>query len=160
MNLPPTAAVLEGNALAIEETLKAPIARVYDAWTLPTEMRVWIGPTEDALIDLQADLYVGGRILLEYASDKHLRNTVEGRYLEIVAQQSLVFSWCCVVERWDGTVKRSPESRVSVTFTAVGDYIKVCLVHEAISDAGREAVGQGWALTLTRMAKYLYEHTA
>ncbi len=92
MNLPPTAAVLEGNALAIEKILKAPIARVYDAWTLTTEMRAWIGPTEDALIDLQADLYVGGRILLEYASDEHLRNTVEGQYLEIVVQQSLVFS--------------------------------------------------------------------
>tara|TARA_R110002072_G_scaffold272272_3_gene432414 strand:+ start:1615 stop:2091 length:477 start_codon:yes stop_codon:yes gene_type:complete len=157
MNHPSTSAKLTDKPLVVEEVLKASIERVYNAWTRPEILRKWFGPTEAALVGLEVDLRIGGHIVFEFSSDEHVRNAVEGRYLEIEPLKRLTFSWCHVVETCDGRTNRSPESRVVITFEVDGPHTKIRLVHHGVSDAGRETVGEGWASTIERCAAYLAE---
>lgn len=142
-------------ALVIDRLFKVPVERVFDAWILPEELKKWFGPVEEELIDLEADVKVGGHLIFEFVSSEHPRNAIEGQYLDIVPNQRLVFSWSHVVERHDGTIERSPESRVTLTFAAQGSSTQMRLVHENVSPGGQETVDAGWTATLGRLGDYL-----
>jgi uncharacterized protein YndB with AHSA1/START domain len=138
--------------VVIEGIFKAPIARVYRAWTEPEEMMKWFGPSEEALLAVECDLRIGGRISFEYKTLENISSIIEGTYQTIDLNHKLVFSWSHIVTRPDGSQEATPPSKVTVIFEDLGFETKVRLTHENIvRQAGRDGVTQGWNATFQRL---------
>ena len=45
----------------VEGLFRAPVARVYRAWTDPAQLVAWFGPAPKAMVSAEADVRVGGR---------------------------------------------------------------------------------------------------
>jgi uncharacterized protein YndB with AHSA1/START domain len=51
----------EKTSLEIIRFIGAPSARIYDAWTDPTQLREWFGPENVRTRNITADVRVGGK---------------------------------------------------------------------------------------------------
>jgi len=140
-------ALHEDTRLVIRRSYRAPLARVWDAWTKPEEMRHWMGPADGVRpADVTSDLRRGGRyrIVMYPASGESHR--VSGEYREVVPQKKLVYTWA-----WESTPER--ESLVTVEFLPNGAGTDVVLTHERFFDRdARNRHGQGWGVCLDRLA--------
>ena len=142
----------------VEGLFAAPVDRLFRAWTDPDEIIEWFGRAPRCLVSAEIDLRVGGRwcFVLEETAEK--TSKLEGEYIEIEPDQSLVFSWSHVTAFADGRREATHASRVSVTFTPHGKSTRIDLRHEAIEkEDGRLGVGKGWTLSFTSLEK-LFVH--
>jgi uncharacterized protein YndB with AHSA1/START domain len=112
-------------ALVIRRTINASVARVFEAWTQPEQLRRWWGPRPVTCSAADVDLRVGG----------------EYRIGNLLPDGTVVYTW--EIERKG---KPSPErSRVTVRFEAHDDKTEVIVVHERIdTDETRADHEQGW----------------
>ena len=143
-------ALREDTRLVIRRTYGAPVARVWDAWTKPEEMKHWMGqadaPREP---DITAELRVGGRYRIVMYTAAGETHRVGGAYREIVPQRKLVYTWA-----WESTPER--ESLVTVEFHAKDGGTELLLTHERFFDRdARDRHGQGWGVCLDRLAGLL-----
>jgi uncharacterized protein YndB with AHSA1/START domain len=137
--------------LVVRRTVRATPERLFDAWTMPEQLRQWWGPPSVACIDAEVDLRVGGRyrIANQFPDGKVL--WISGEFEAIERPRRLVYTW-----------RLTPEGvefeRVSVTFVAHGHSTEVIVAHERISSpAMRDGHEQGWTGCLDGLAEYLDE---
>jgi uncharacterized protein YndB with AHSA1/START domain len=132
-------------SLTMVRRLKAPPARVWDAWTRPEVLALWFGPHHTRVEAAEADARPGGGFHIVLREDNGERHAVAGTYAEIETERRLVFSWA-----WVSTPERV--SRVTVAFRPITDGTEVTLTHDRFADeATATRHSRGWRESLERL---------
>ncbi len=155
MSLPFLSSTPGDEVVVVEGNFNASVERMYRAWTDSSELMKWFGPSKGAVVAVDIDLRVGGRVCFEFAATENKRSAVEGTYLEIDPNKKIVFTWLHILVRPDGEEKVTPQSKVTVTFTANGDRTHIRLCHEGIATQdGRDGVSHGWNGAMSQLQAY------
>ncbi len=136
--------------LTLTRQIKAPVEKVFAAWTNGTALKRWFGPSDDmTIVVADVDLRVGGRYRIVMQEKSGEQHRIGGIYREIVPNARLVFTWA-----WESTPER--ESLVTVELKAVDGGTRLTLTHEQFADEpARDRHAQGWAGTLDRLDRHL-----
>jgi uncharacterized protein YndB with AHSA1/START domain len=129
----------DDTTLVMRRTLKAPVTRVFRAWTDPALLRRWFMAGEDYTCTIaEADPRVGGRFRLAMRDPDGEEHCVTGEYRVVEPDRRLVFTWA-----WVSTPER--QSLVTIELTPNGDTTEMTLTHERFADkATRDRHGDGW----------------
>lgn len=140
--------------LRVERTFAAPIQAVFDAWTSVDVLRRWWPAGRDwETVAAEADVRVGGRLLLHIRTPAGEIYGGEGRYTQVRPPERLAFTW-----RWSVPAGR-PSQLVDVTFTDNADgTTTVVLLDFGITDRDLEDHGRGWELSLANLEALLRHH--
>ena len=135
-------------SLTLKRRLNAPPAKVYAAWTDPTQIKRWFGPTQVETLSAAADVRVDGRYRIVMRGSDGEEHDVSGVYREVVPNEKLVFTWA-----WRTTPER--ESLVTVTLKADGSGTILTLTHEQFFDEpARDRHQSGWTGALDKLEAY------
>jgi uncharacterized protein YndB with AHSA1/START domain len=137
-------------SLTLARRLKAKPEQVFAAWTDPEKIIQWFGPGHTLLDTVTADMdvRVGGHFRIRFKTDDHEQHEVGGKYLEILPNERLVFSWA-----WHSTPER--QSRVTVSLKPDGDVTLLTLTHDKFfDDAARDGHQRGWTGTLDKLERF------
>lgn len=77
------------NAIVLRRNFAAPLARLFDAWTLPRQISQWWDPAGKPLADCEVDLRVGGTF--RFVNQGRADHPFTGTYLEISPPNRIVF---------------------------------------------------------------------
>ena len=134
-------------SLTLARRLKAPAAKVFEAWTDPQKIVQWFGPAPTLVDTVKADMdvKVGGHFRISFKTDDGEYHEVGGKYLDVVPDQRLVFSWA-----WHSTPERV--SQVTVVLREEGDVTLLTLTHDKFfNEAARDGHTRGWTGTLDKL---------
>lgn len=129
----------EKPSLALRRRLNAAPAKVFAAWTQPTQLARWFGPGPTSVVEAEADPRVGGRFHVVFRTEDGETHDVSGVYREVKRDAKLVFTW-----RWISMPER--ESLVTVDIRPDGAGSVLTLTHEQFFDEPtRERHRVGWS---------------
>jgi len=138
-------------SITLVRRLKAPPARVFEAWTDPKLLGQWFGPHRTHVDQAEADVRVGGgfRIVIVEDADvragRGARHEACGTYRAIEPPCRLVFDWW-----WASTAERV--SLVTVTLRPVPEGTELTLLHERFADEATATRHiRGWTESLERL---------
>ncbi len=135
-------------SLTLVRRMKAPPARVWDAWIRPELMAQWFGPHHTRVEAAEADPRPGGAFRVVLREEGGERHEVAGEYTELQPESRLVFSWA-----WVSTPERV--SRVTVGFRPVPEGTEVTLTHDRFADeATATRHTRGWTESLERLVAF------
>jgi glutathione S-transferase len=128
--------------LVVRRTIKAPAARVFDAWTQPEQLRRWWGPRPVTCSAAELDVRVGGAYRIANQLPNGSVLWISGTFEVVERPHRLVYTW--EVER---EASSFPErSRVLVRFEPHAVGTEVIVVHERIdSEETRADHEKGWS---------------
>jgi uncharacterized protein YndB with AHSA1/START domain len=139
-------------SLTLQRRLNAAPAKVFRAWAEPAQILKWMHPSGNEMIHAEVDARVEGRFQLVMRGADGAEHAVSGRYLEVVPDAKLVFTWT-----WKSTPER--ESRVTVALRPdgpEGDRTLLTLTHEQfVDEETRDAHATGWTSVLDGLERYL-----
>lgn len=139
---------MEDLTLVVRRTIRAPAARLFDAWTRPEQLVQWWGPKGAHCPHAEVDLRVGGRYRIGNQFGDGAVIWICGHFEAIDRPRQLVYSWA--IEPAAGA------ERVTVSFDERDGVTEVVLVHERIADAAsRDQHAQGWDGCLDGLVEYL-----
>jgi uncharacterized protein YndB with AHSA1/START domain len=125
----------------VTRTVDAPRDDVFDAWTDPDQLPLWLCPAPGVVGEASFDPTVGGQYRIVMVFD-HGAYEVTGRYLVVDRPEKLVFTW-----RSDGVGGR--DTLVTVTLDPVGDppeQTEMTIVHERIpTTRAGHLLDTGWS---------------
>ena len=141
---------MSGNiSLILRRTMKAPVSRVFEAWTRPEQILRWWGPRPITCSEAQVDLRVGGAYRIGNRLPDGSLIFIFGEFELVEPPHRLAYSW--FVERPGGVV--SEASRVLVRFEPHAEGTELIIVHERIeTEALRGDHQQGWSGCLDNLA--------
>jgi uncharacterized protein YndB with AHSA1/START domain len=143
----------EGPSLTLVKKLRAPPARVWEAWTQPAQMMRWFGPHHTEVEEATVDLREGGGFRVALRENTGERHEAVGGYTTVEPECRLVFRW-----HWAGAPERV--SRVTVAFRVIPEGTEITLTHDRFADpetAKRHT--RGWTESLERLVA-LFEPAA
>lgn len=125
--------------------LRASIEDVFRAWTEPTRMALWFGPSEGVPTEAEVDLRVGGHYRITMGS-----RTVRGHYLRVEPPERLAFTWI-----WDDD-DPPVETEVELTLEPEDGGTRLVLVHRRLPlEVDCMGFETGWRRTLARLDVHL-----
>lgn len=125
----------------------------FEAWTNPDEVVQWLGENPNSMISAKINLKVGGKLSLLFIEGEEKTGTLEGKYLEIIENEKLVFDWQFYERFKDGNEIITEQSVVTIVFKEVPEGTKITLTHTEIDNRdGRLSVGKGWNGTFNNFA--------
>ncbi|MEX1112637.1 MAG: SRPBCC domain-containing protein [Candidatus Andersenbacteria bacterium] len=137
------------SSLEVKRTIKAPIEKVWQAWTDQEAVKKWYSPEQMSVGTAEVDLRSGGayRIVMDGPDGQHV---VGGTYIEVQKPSKLVFSW-----KWEGS--DTSDSKVTVELAEVdSNTTEVTLRHEDLAgDKDVQMHTQGWDSTLRNLEAYI-----
>jgi uncharacterized protein YndB with AHSA1/START domain len=140
-------------ALIVRRTIRAPIERVFAAWTQPEHLQRWWGPAGMRCNAAEIDLRVGGRYRIGNEAANGDVVWIEGEFERIDPPRELVYTWRI------GSEARAPE-RVTVRFEPKDGGTEVVVIHERITnEQSRTAHEAGWHGCIDGLAEYLEDAT-
>jgi uncharacterized protein YndB with AHSA1/START domain len=137
---------MTGPVVQIRRRVSAAAEQVFDLWTKPDLMVLWMSPFPGA-VDCKAscDLRPGGAFSLVMSSGQSSRE-VSGTYLEIDRPRKLVFTWI-------GPLTNHVNTLVTLELVALGDETDLVLTHERLpTPAIGEGHTRGWGIILDHLA--------
>lgn len=140
------------HSLQLTHQFRGKLARVYRAWTNPSELAKWFGPVGYTKTVLEFDLRVGGAYRFEMQNPEGNSAYLTGTYQTILPEEKLVYTW-----RWEDWGQEIEDSLVTVEFHDRGDATEIVVTHEKLAHEAAVA-GQkyGWTSTLEgSLQKYL-----
>jgi uncharacterized protein YndB with AHSA1/START domain len=146
-----TTKTADKTSLQIKRFINAPRARVYAAWTDPSQLKEWWGPETVRTRNFAADVRVGGKYRWDLINQEDEEMSVFGEYRELVPEKKIVFTW-----KWDDDdVWENRNSVVTVElFDATGG-TELHLRHEQLpSTESRDRHNEGWNSVLDRLEKF------
>ena len=138
--------------LTLTRTIRAPRAKVFDAFVNPDQLRKWFGPRNHNVAEATVDAKIGGRYRLVMQPMAGKTFAVGGVYREIASPSRLVFTW-----KWEGEeMGAMGETLVTVTLDEKrgehGVETEVRLQHSGFpAPEARAAHNDGWGSTLNRL---------
>jgi uncharacterized protein YndB with AHSA1/START domain len=140
--------------------IRAPRARVYEAWTKPEIMQKWFGSAGKHCPSAEVDLRTGGAYRIEFASDSQppaaadgsecgtQKTAAVGHYTKIVPDELLQFTWS---SEW----QPGEQSLVTVSLKDVAGGTEIAILHENFNtEASRDGHNQGWMGCLDKLAAF------
>jgi len=146
-----TAIDTESRTLRLERDFRAPIERVFDAFTNPEYVRQWWGPEGLHTSVVEMDCREGGKWLTTMVGDEGVRYTVEGEYKLIERPNRLVYTWFWI----EGAESHAP-STIDIRLTQIEGGTRLTLVHslfESIEE--RDDHSEGWTSSLNCLEAFL-----
>jgi uncharacterized protein YndB with AHSA1/START domain len=127
--------------LVVRRTIKAPVERVFDAWTRPEQLRQWWGPRPVTCSEAEVDLRVGGAYRIGNLLPDGSTLWILGAFEVVEPPRRIVYTW-----RVEGKAPAASErSRVTVHFEPHDGGTEVIVVHERIdTEATRADHEKGW----------------
>ena len=151
-----TATVADKLKLTIKRTINAPRELVFACWTQQKHLARWGGAPEHMTAEVEEkNIRTGGRYRVRLVHEDGSAFTVQGRYLEVVRPERLVFT-----HAWVGADDRpGDEMHVTITFVESGGRTTMTLVQEGFTSAGsRDGHKQGWGSQIDRFVAYVISH--
>lgn len=137
--------------LVMTRRFKAPVERVYAAWTDAEQMKRWFAPGDMTVPLAEADVREGGRYRVQMSEgDGDCEfHTTGGVYREVTSNRRLVFTW-----QWEGS---NLETLVTLEFKSLSaNETELILTHEGFdNEETRDKHGQGWDGCLAKLAAFL-----
>ena len=140
--------------MTIRRSFAVPVERVYRAWTDPKRMAHWFKPNERWVsTDVEMDLRVGGPIEIVMVHLDGDRVVIRGKFLEVVENTRLSFSWNSNFEP-EGT----EDSRVTVEFAPSDFGTDFSLTHDRVARPEELAsFTGGWEGAMVNLASFFAE---
>jgi len=139
--------------------VRAPRARVYEAWTKPEIMEQWFGSPTMVCTSVTLDVRVGGDYRVEAVRKEanavtaedicagRSFNAVVGSYTKVVPNELLQFTW---TPAWNP----EEQSLVTVSLKDAPGGTEITILHEKFAnEASRDAHNNGWAFALGNIEK-------
>lgn len=142
------AQVTEDTSLEVRRLIRAPRARVFEAWTRPEDVKRWSAPGPLTTTVAEVDLRVGGKFRIHIAGPGGEDYRAVGEYREVTPPARLVYTWS-----WEAgeSVK---DSLVTVEFHDRNGDTEVVLRHSGLPDAAtRESHVEGWTSCLEKLVE-------
>ena len=135
--------------LEVRRTFPASIERVYDAWTRREQLEQWMCRDAPTHINRYLELNVspGGRFIIHITTPEGDIYLQHGEFVEVVPQRRLVFKWFYekIQSRGAPAQFRSPDTLVTVEFSAKGNATEVVLTHARFTTVEeRDGTDKGW----------------
>ncbi len=129
--------------ITIETTVKAPIAKVWSAWTTPSDIKQWNTASDDWHTTKAAvDLRVGGEFSSRMeAKDDSFGFDFAGTYTKIVPNELLEFSF--------------GDRSATVEFNTTANGVDIRETFDAETENSVEQQRSGWQSILNNFAKYV-----
>lgn len=132
--------------------IRAPRARVYEAWTKPESLTQWFGPADMHCPTATLDVRVGGNYRIEVAPNEAAVpgqackvSTAVGHYTQVVPNELLQFTWS---PDWN----LGEESLVTVSFLDARGGTQITIRHERFaSEQSRDGHNKGWIGCLDKL---------
>jgi uncharacterized protein YndB with AHSA1/START domain len=127
-------------SLTLQRRINATPARVYAAWTEPSQIVKWMHPYNNDVVHVEMDVRAGGRCRIVMHTPDGEEHDVSGTFREVVRDEKLVYTWT-----WRSTPER--ESLVTLTLRSEDDGKRTVLTlkHEQFADvAARDSHVGGW----------------
>jgi uncharacterized protein YndB with AHSA1/START domain len=152
--------------VTIEHTYDAPLAKVWQAWTDPGELKQWWGPDMVSAPEAEVDLKVGGRfyIVMEAGEGmgeyKGTKWPMEATFTVVEPEKQLSYK----AQAWtEGPMKEDTmiDQMTEVSFVEEGGKTKV-KVHAVIYKTGPKAkmAAEGMEMGFTQQLAKLEKHLA
>jgi len=128
--------LLDPGVVRVERDIDAPPQLVYEAWTDPDSLRIWMAPDPMSVGAAACDVRVGGEYKIVMVDDS---GAIEHRgvYERLEPPHRLVFTWNA--DHLAGT-----ETRVCVTLTPIGAGTRMLIEHELLPAEHRDSHQSGW----------------
>ncbi len=144
----------EEQKLIIKRVFKAPVNKVYQAWTDPAELARWYSPNERwRTPEVDLDTVPGGKhnITMRHSDGDKFHNV--GRYVEVVQNERISFTWAIL----EAGMKEG-DALITVEFRPVtdGTELTLTMVHHGADSADHlSGASEGWGGCLTMLDNYL-----
>ncbi|MFZ1686452.1 MAG: SRPBCC domain-containing protein [Flavobacteriales bacterium] len=139
--------------LTITRNIAAPRELVFACWTESKHLARWGGAPKGMAAKAEVkEIRTGGRYLVHLLHENGDTFSVQGRYLEVVKPERLVFT-----HTWlDENGAPGQEMLVTITFEEVGNGTRMNLTQTGFTSAGsRDGHREGWSSQIERFAEYL-----
>lgn len=141
------------HSIIVRRLIKAPRARVFDAFSRADALAQWFTPAPDISVEILAfDFTAAGGFRLRYTMPDGQRPIVAGTYELIAPPGRLAFSWV-----WQAPDPHADvPTRVRIEFLEKGDSTELVITHDRLPS--REACTRhaaGWEGTLDNLARSL-----
>jgi len=132
--------------LTLNKRCKAPVARVFAAWSSPQQVQRWFAPGDMTVPEAEVDFRVGGAYRIVMQRPDGQQHIVGGVYRDIVPNERLLFTWS-----WEGS---GVTSEVEITLQPAGEQTDLTLLHRQIpTEESRESHKQGWEGCLAKLVQ-------
>ena len=154
MNLP--AADVQNLTVRLTREFKAPIEKVFQAWTDPKILTQWVGPKEVQTTAAEVDLKVGGKYQFTLKlPDGNISNHY-GEYREIDPPKKLVFTGVLDGQGCEGSAGVYAETVVTIELKDMGGSTRLTLTHDLLpTEDSRDSHAFGWNGSFDRLAEAL-----
>lgn len=135
-------------SLTLVRTIRAPVHKVFAAWTDPAQVAQWLAPGDlTATVQLQAQK--GGRYRVAMTKPDGSVHVVGGEYREVEPNRRIVKTW-----RWEGS---ATDTLLTVAFRELdADRTELALTHERFRDAEMRGKHEhGWAGSFAKLEKLM-----
>lgn len=132
----------------IARTLKAPVDKVYKAWTESEQMTKWLGCVETGTVKVTQNLHVGGEFRFEITLVDGNEVLMYGVYKEVETNRKLVYTWTNNSEQYP-----AKDTIVTVEFIAKGDLTELVLKHSNLTEIAAQGHTLGWAASFDKFEK-------
>lgn len=130
----------------VRRMVRASLAQIFDAWTVPAEMAHWMTPVGSATAEV--DLRVGGEFRLVMA-DEHLSIEHTGAYRVIDRPHLLVFTWRSQFTGMHDTLVTVRLTERSATETELE------IIHELATPEQAASHTDGWTQIVSRLETFI-----
>lgn len=139
--------------LRIVRVFDAPIAMVFEAWTVPEQLVQWWGPDGHHVPEYRIDMREGGAwrtVMRDADGGDHI---VSGVIHEISPPERLVFSWA-----WETDGERGHETVITIALRPLGAQTELTLTQREFETVEScELHGMGWNSSFDCLETYLGE---
>lgn len=137
--------------LVLRRSYRAPIEKVWEAWTEPDQVALWFGCGDVPIEVHEYDLKVGGAIRIRACRDDGPMDLV-GHFLEITPKNKISYTW-----KWTGNPEfEFGETTVVVELDSTAEGTDLLLTHYPFPTPFlTEAHNHGWNASFEALAKHL-----
>lgn len=151
--------IIDTRTLRLVHVFRAPIERVFAAWTDPDQFVQWMCPPGFGLDRCELDARTGGvwRVHGYKPDGSHFAKS--GVYREVKRPERLVFTWGHHADDCFAS-QRGHETTVELTFRAIGNTTELTLVHGPFVDLPTfNGHNEGWKGCFDKLDAFLGERT-
>jgi glutathione S-transferase len=147
--------IIDTRTLRLVHVFKAPIQRVFAAWTDPGQFMQWMCPPGFRLDQCELDPRAGGGWRVHGYKPDGSSFAKSGVYREVRRPERLVFTWGHHADDCFDSM-RGHETTVELTFRAIGDGTELTLIHGPFVDLPSfSGHTEGWKGSFTKLDGFL-----
>ena len=140
---------MEIASLEFNQEFKAPLSKLWEAWTNKEEMAQWLSPEGMTCKIDTFDLTIGGTFRIVMTAPDGSVFTAGGAFTEITPMEKLSMSWA-----WE--TGDTDESRLTISFAGNEESSSMKFVHDQFkTELAKTKHNEGWASTFRKLEKFV-----